>query len=88
MWEEAFLQAALDQYKCFLHIVGKSKGIQVQVKFFVMILKLRIIATQQQMMQTNCLCAREVKFSSIATQPTTDCLKRMHEEVSSKHNNN
>jgi hypothetical protein len=26
MWEEAFLQAALDQYKCFLHIVGKSKG--------------------------------------------------------------
>ena len=26
MWEEAFLQAALDRYKCFLHIVGKSKG--------------------------------------------------------------
>ncbi|XP_024365160.1 glycine-rich domain-containing protein 1 isoform X3 [Physcomitrium patens] len=26
MWEEAFLQASLERYKCFLHIVNKSRG--------------------------------------------------------------
>jgi len=26
MWEDAFLQASLERYKCFLHLLSKSKG--------------------------------------------------------------